>query len=68
MIELRFAFCTEPTSQIRQIRSSDDFVTAATLVYLGQIVDVALVDQLVVGWVDAALVDAKHIFIRSVCG
>lgn len=33
---------------------------------LGQIVDVALVDQLVVGWVDAALVDAKHIFIRSV--
>lgn len=31
--------------------------------YLGQAVDVALVDQLVVGWVDAALVDAEHVFI-----
>jgi len=28
---------------------------------------VALVDQLVVGRIDAALVDAKHVFIRSVC-
>lgn len=34
--------------------------------YLGQAVDVALVDQLVVGWVDAALVDAEHVFIWSV--
>lgn len=33
---------------------------------LGQAVDVALVDQLVVGWVDAALVDAEHVFICGV--
>lgn len=30
---------------------------------LGQVVDVALVDQLVMGRVDAALVDAKDVFV-----